>query len=116
MSCDKPRIAISASLRAATSDVSNPGEISQLSEQAVREWQRHVEAVMRGLAHAVNNRAAALSAVLELSSEPDDDPATTRSILSSELSRVRELADVIRIMGPPRGGVEAFSPEDAANQ
>lgn len=86
----------------------------RLSEAALREWTAHLEAILRGLAHAVNNRAAALAAVLELSTDVNDDFASTRSILHAELARVRELADVIRTVGPARGGVEAFSPEDVA--
>jgi hypothetical protein len=87
-----------------------------LSAEAVREWNRHLESVLRGFAHALNNRAAALSAVLELSSDADESPDTTRSILNTELSRVRDLADVIRIVGPARGGSEALSPADVAEQ
>lgn len=86
----------------------------QLSAAALSEWGQHVESVMRGIAHALNNRAAALSAVIELAREPDDDPASTGSILSSELERVRALAEVVRTVGPPRSGMEAFSPRDAA--
>jgi hypothetical protein len=88
----------------------------RFSAEATREWMQHVEHVLRGFAHALNNRAAALSAVLELSNEPDEDPAATRSILTTELARVRELAEIIRVVGPARGGSEAFSPEDAAEQ
>jgi hypothetical protein len=69
---------------------------------------------MRGIAHALNNRAAALSAVIELAREPDDDPSSTSSILSTELERVRSLAEVVRSVGAPRSGMEAFSPRDAA--
>lgn len=69
---------------------------------------------MRGIAHALNNRAAALSAVIELSREPDEDPPVVESILGIELQRVTELAAAVRSIGAPRGGVEAFSPHDAA--
>lgn len=89
-------------------------QVPELSAAALREWGQHVESVMRGIAHALNNRAAALSAVIELSREPDDDPSSTSSILSTELERVRSLAEVVRSVGVPRGGMEAFSPRDAA--
>ncbi|HJQ19866.1 MAG TPA: hypothetical protein VJ867_05905 [Gemmatimonadaceae bacterium] len=84
-----------------------------LSGPAMLEWSRVVDAVLRGLGHALNNRAAALSAVIELSK---DDDGGTEDILTTELHRVRELAAVVRTMGRPRGGVEAFSPRDAADE
>jgi hypothetical protein len=84
----------------------------ELSAAALREWGEHVESVMRGLAHALNNRAAALSAILEMSREPDDDPAMTQSILETEFRRVRELADTVRAVGPPAGTLETVSPGD----
>jgi hypothetical protein len=71
---------------------------------------------MRGIAHALNNRAAALSAVIELSRDPTDDPAVTGSILGSELERVQGLGAVIRSLGAPRAGAEAFAPSDAADE
>lgn len=87
-----------------------------LSADALREWMLHVESVMRGVAHAMNNRAAALSAVVELSQQgPDDDPEATKSILSSELLRVSELARAVRLLGPPRSGTEAFAPRDVVS-
>lgn len=79
---------------------------------ALREWGQHVESIMRGLAHALNNRAAALSAILELSREPDEDPAFMQSLLSAEFERMRALADLVAVMGPPKGEVEAVSPGD----
>jgi signal transduction histidine kinase len=85
----------------------------QLSADALREWLLNTEGVMRGVAHALNNRAAALSAVVELSREPtDDDPEATHSILNSELLRVSELARAVRLLGTPRSGTEAFAPRD----
>lgn len=89
-------------------------DLPQLSAEALREWSEYVESVMRSLAHALNNRAAALSAVIELAREPDDDPSVTSSILGSELERVRALVAVVRSVGPPRSGMEAFAPRDAA--
>jgi hypothetical protein len=69
---------------------------------------------MRGIAHALNNRAAALSAVIELSRDPvEADVAATGSILNSELTRVTDLAQIVRSLGPPRAGMEAFAPRDA---
>jgi hypothetical protein len=89
---------------------------AQLSSAALREWHQHVEAMMRGVAHSLNNRAAALSAVLELSREPADDDMATDNILGAELERVRELAELVRLVGPPRAGAEAFAPDEAVQQ
>lgn len=88
----------------------------EFTSEALREWGEYVEIVLRSLAHALNNRAAALSAVIELAREPDDEPAVTSSILTSELERVRELVEIVRTVGPPRGGTEAFAPRDAAEE
>jgi hypothetical protein len=95
-----------------------PQKFPRFSDAALRDWNQHVEEMMRGIAHALNNRAAALSAVLELSREPDGggDQAVMKNILTTELSRVRELADIVRLVGPPRSGTEAFSPDEAAQQ
>lgn len=84
----------------------------ELSAGALREWARHTESVMRGLAHALNNRAAALSAVMELAREPDDEPGLTASLLATEFERMRELADSVRVIGPPRGELDAVLPRD----
>jgi hypothetical protein len=88
----------------------------QLSAAALHEWGRHLERLMRGLAHALNNRATALSAVIELSIDAPPDPSITSSILTSELTRVRELADIVRSIASPRRGVEAFAPIEAATE
>ena len=89
-----------------------PQDVPDVTPEALREWTHHVESVLRGLAHALNNRAAALSAVIELSREPDDDPAATREILEGEMERVGELVRVVRGMGMPRNDVEAIAPAD----
>jgi hypothetical protein len=89
-----------------------PQDTPEVTPAALREWNHHVESVMRGLAHALNNRAAALSAVIELSNEPDDDPAATREILQGEMDRVTELVRVVRILAVPRGEPEAIVPAD----
>jgi len=92
-----------------------PQATPEVTPAALREWTHHVESVLRGLAHALNNRAAALSAVIELSRDPDDDPAATREILQGEMDRVAELVRVVRGIGVPRAEVEAFSPGDLAD-
>ena len=98
-------------------DNTQDGERPRLSVAALEEWTRNVEYVMCGIAHALNNRAAALSAVIELSRDHmDDEPDATQSILSSELLRVTELAGVARSVGAPRRGAESFAPIDAANE
>jgi signal transduction histidine kinase len=89
---------------------------ADLSAAALAEWQLHVEAVLRGIAHSLNNRAAALSAVLELSSDADDDVASTLGILRGEVERVSELARAVRSVGTIRAGADAFSPTDAVNE
>lgn len=85
-----------------------------LSAEAIAEWNAHVESVLRGIAHALNNRAAALSALVELTSEPPEAPPVIRSILGTELERVQGLVGVLRSVSTRRGAVEAFTPGDAA--
>ena len=87
----------------------------ELSAAAQLEWNAHVEAVLRGVAHALNNRSAALSALIQLSDDGEDAP-TLRGILATELERVTGLAAAIRSIGTPRAGEEAFAPGDAANE
>ena len=84
-----------------------------LSAAALAEWTHHVESILRGLAHALNNRASALSAVIELSKDPDDDPAGTQAILASELDRMLDLAKVVRSLSAPgKRAAEAIAPGD----
>lgn len=89
-----------------------PQDDPHVTAAGLREWSHHVESVLRGLAHALNNRAAALSAVLELSREPDDDPAATRQILEEEIRRVQDLVRVVRGVGAPRDDAVAVAPAD----
>ena len=84
-----------------------------LSAGAQGEWNAHVEAMLRGVAHALNNRAAALSALVQLADDGESAP-TLRGILENELERVTGLAAAIRSIGTPRDGEEAFAPGDAA--
>lgn len=93
--------------------------VGQLSAGALEEWGEHVESILRGIAHALNNRAAALSAILELARDPADAADATdvtNSILSTELERVTDLVGIVRSLGAPRRGVEAFAPGDAAEE
>lgn len=85
----------------------------ELSPAAQKEWSGHVEAVLRGVSHALNNRSAALSALIQLADD-QESPSTLRSILATELDRVTALAAAISAIGTPRAGEEAFSPADAA--
>ena len=62
-----------------------------LSDEARREWEGHVASVLGGLAHALNNRAAAVSAVLELSNEPGQDVAPSIAHLSTEVQRLSDV-------------------------
>jgi hypothetical protein len=63
----------------------------------------------------LNNRAAALSAVLELASDPDSGSSAT-GILGTELGRLQELVNVVRLIGTEHGANQAFQPHDAANE
>jgi hypothetical protein len=92
---------------------SHDPEPTELSAAAHSEWDRHVEGVLRGIAHALNNRAAALSAVIELAREPDEDSAVS-AILGTELERVGGLVATVRSMVSGRGEPQAFDPADAA--
>src|SRR5688572_9513570 len=87
---------------------------TELSAAALQEWTSHVENVLRGVAHALNNRAAALSAVMELAKDPTEDTDVVGSILSSEMERVTELVAVVRSVGVPKQSAEAFAPADVA--
>jgi hypothetical protein len=90
--------------------------IPQLSAAAHSEWDTVVENVLRGLAHALNNRAAALSAVMELAQDPGDDQDVVTSILGTELERVGDLVAVVRSMSSSQGAPDAFAPADAATE
>lgn len=85
----------------------------ELSAAALREWEGHVENVLRGVAHALNNRAASVLAVVELWNEPEPASGSTRALLEGEVQRLRDLVDVVRAVGASRGEVEAFEPADA---
>jgi hypothetical protein len=96
-------------------DASPPAGQVELSAAAQQEWNRHVEAILRGVAHALNNRAAALSALIQLADDSEPAP-TLRAILATELDRVTGLAAALRIIGTPRPGEEAFAAADAASE
>jgi len=87
---------------------------TNLTAEAIAEWNGHVESVLRGIAHALNNRAAALSALVELTTEPAEEASVIRSILGTELERVLNMVRVLRSIGGSRGAAEAFTPGDAA--
>lgn len=87
-----------------------------LSAAALREWQELTEQILRGIAHSLNNRAAAISAVLELSGDADGDASATTAILGSEFDRVQEMVTVVRAIGTPLMRTEAFDPADAARE
>ncbi len=92
----------------------SPDHITVLSPAAMSEWDGHVEGVLRGVAHALNNRAASMSALTTLCMEPDYTRESTRDVLASEVDRLHDIVAVIRAIGAPRGNVEAFDPADAA--
>lgn len=86
----------------------------ELSAAAWSEWSRQLDTILRGIGHSLNNRAAALSAVLELARDPDEDPSVYASILTTELQRVTELATTVRALGAARSGTDAFIAAEAA--
>ncbi len=86
-----------------------------LSAGAQEEWGLHVEAILRGVAHTLNNRAATLSALIQLADDSEPAP-TLRAILATELERVTGLASAIRSVGTPRSGEEAFAAADAVSE
>lgn len=83
-----------------------------MSAAAAAEWVRHVESVLRGVAHGLNNRAAALAALAELTSEPPEPPAVLQEILGTEQQRVRALVQAVRTIGAPQSDAEALLPAD----
>lgn len=85
----------------------------ELSTAALSEWSRQLDAILRGIGHSLNNRAAALSAVLELARDPGEDPAVYASILTTELQRVSELATTVRAVGAARPGADTFTAAEA---
>lgn len=87
-----------------------------LGEAALREWQSIAEQVMRGIVHSLNNRSAALSAVLELSRDAGDDATGVVSILSTEIQRVAELSRLGRTLAVPRDVEEAIDVAHAAEE
>ena len=88
--------------------------VPNLSAAALAEWDGHMDSVLRGVAHALNNRAASMSALVTLCMEPDYTRESTQVMLSAEVERLRDLVNVVRAIGSPKGGVEAFDPSDAA--
>lgn len=93
-------------------------ERPELSAAALREWSGHVEHVLRGIGHSLNNRAAALAAVLELARDSSgagaEDPSVLASILTSEVERVTGLVAVVRSIAAPRHQLDAFVAAEAA--
>ena len=85
-----------------------------LSAAALREWGSIVEGVLRGIAHSLNNRASAISAVLDLSRDPDDESSAVGAILGREMERGQELVNVVRAIGTPLPRSAAFSMDEAA--
>jgi hypothetical protein len=85
-----------------------------LSADAAAEWNRIVESVLRGVAHSLNNRAAALAAVAELIADPADRPEALREILATEQDRVRDLVRALQTIGAGGSEAEALMPADVA--
>lgn len=85
------------------------------SAAALEEWTRLVEHVLRGVAHTLNNRAAALSAAIELASDVTEDSSVVATILAPELERVSEVVAIVRTISVPKPS-EAFLPAEAAKE
>ena len=86
---------------------------ADLSAEALSEWSRHVDNILRGIGHALNNRAAALSAVLELARDPTEEPSVYASILSTEVARVADLVTTVRALGALKKSDDAFTTAEA---
>ena len=83
-----------------------------LSAAAAAEWIGLVGSVLRGIAHGLNNRGAALAALAELTSDPAEHASVLHEILAAEQLRVRELAHAVRMISEWRGAAEALLPAD----
>lgn len=76
-----------------------------------------MESILRGVGHALNNRASALAASVELLGGDGDDPsdaAAGREIAGAEARRIGEIARLIRSLAETEGGTQAFAPADVA--
>lgn len=85
----------------------------QLSAEAAAEWIHHVESILRGVGHGLNNRAAALGALVELADGGMD--AGMRDLAQGEVRRVGQLARALLVLGDG-GGAQAFAPADAGRE
>ena len=89
----------------------------ELSTAAAAEWMYHVESILRGVGHALNNRASAIAASVELLGGEGGDPgdaAAGRDIAAGEAQRIAALARLIRSLGDVEGPPQAFAPADVA--
>lgn len=89
----------------------------ELSIAAAAEWSHHVENILRGVGHALNNRASAIAASVELLDGDGGDPsdaAAGRAIAADEARRIAGIARVIRSLSEVAGGPQAFAPADVA--
>lgn len=88
----------------------------ELSPAAAAEWMRHVEGILRGVGHALNNRASAIAAAVELLASDGNpgDAAAGREIAADEARRIAEVARLIRSLSDIGGGRQAFAPADVA--
>lgn len=72
-----------------------------------------MESILRGVGHALNNRAAALGALMELADDGMD--AGMRDLAEGEVRRVSQLARALLILGDA-GEAQAFAPADAGRE
>lgn len=89
----------------------------ELSLAAAAEWLRHVESILRGVGHALNNRASAIAASVDLLAGAGGDPgdaAAGRELAADEARRIAAIARLIRSLGDVEGGAQAFAPADVA--
>lgn len=85
----------------------------QLSAASAAEWTHHLENILRGVGHALNNRAAALAAVMEITSGDAADARAARDLTGEESRQLAALARVLRTIDAGDGAPQAFVPGDA---
>ena len=84
-----------------------------LSPAAAAEWMRHADGILRGVGHALNNRAAAIGALVDLA-DHGDGVGSTRALAAEESQRLAAIASAIRSVSEAETPVQAFIAADAA--
>lgn len=102
--------------------MSNHPDLSATPDALHDDWTQFVDALMRGLGHALNNRLAGLSALADLAAEaasgvgPATDDIEMRELMAGEVERLHELNRVVKLVPQDRDPVaEAIVMADLAN-